>query len=157
MLVDSYTRALKRYDPDLYAGRTKDGALCVFRRVKRWEVVSESEHGFKLFDLKQRSDFVIALTSDWKMSGQPVSWGIDKVVSKIKEMDTQSNEALFEELDRQNERADEAKKRDFRNNAEAFFADYRKEFADTVDQFTGCIHSLSKDEPRKRNKDRSIK
>ncbi len=125
MLIDSYTRHLRKYDKDLYAGHTKDGVLCVLRRVKTYELVTEGDD-FKLYDLKARTQFVIALTDNWKMSGRPIPWGIDKVVTKIKEMDTQSNELLFEELDRQNEKVEETKKRDFRNNAEAFLRTIEK-------------------------------
>lgn len=156
MLVDSYTRALKRYDPDLYAGRTKDGALCVFRKFKHFELVCDDEN-FKLYNLVTKAQFVFALTDNWALSGQPRAWGIDHVLDRVKQMDTLANERFFEELDEQNEKVDKSKQREFRNEAEAFWSDHRREFIDAVDSFTGCIHSVSKDEPRKRLKDRSIK
>ena len=156
MLADSYTRALKRYDRDLYAGRTKDGALCVFRKVKSYDLVCD-DVGFKLFNLVERSQFVFALTDTWTLAGIPRAWGIDHVLGRVKEMDVKANERFFEELDEKNEKVDKSNKRKLRNEAEAFFADNRKEFAKGIDEIVGCTHTLSKDEPRKRLKDRSIK
>lgn len=156
MLADSYTRALKRYDSDLYAGRTKDGALCVFRKYKTFELVCEDD-GFKLFNLVTRPQYVFALTENWALSGKPCQWGIDHVLGRVREMDIKANERFFDELDAKNEAVDEKQRRSFRNEAEAFFADNRKGFAEMVDSFTGCTHSVSKDEPRKRLKDRSIR
>lgn len=156
MLTDVYTRSLKRYDRDLYAGRTKDGVLCVFRKVRAFELVSTDED-FKLYNLKDTIQFVLALTDNWRIGGVPRQWGVDRVLFKLREMDTAANERFFEELDAQNERVDESKRRDQRNNMEAFFADNRREFAKQIDEIVGCTHTLSKDEPRKRLKDRSIK
>lgn len=156
MLVQSYTKALKRYDPDLFAGRTKDGALCVFRNVKSFEYVCDFAES-RLMNLVERKQFVFALTDNWALSGIPRAWGIDHVLGRVKEMDVKANERFFEELDEKNEKVDELKRRSFRNEAEAFFADNRREFAKGVDEIVGCTHTLSKDEPRKRLKDRSIK
>lgn len=155
-MFDFYTRELKRYDRDLYAGRTKDGALCVFRKVKRYDLVCD-EDTFKLYYLKEDKQLVLALTDNWALTGSPRQWGIDSVLNRIREMDLQANADFFDKLDQQNEKVDESNNRHFRNEAEAFFADNRKEFADAIDEKVGCIHSLSKDERRKRLKDRSIK
>jgi hypothetical protein len=72
-------------------------------------------------------------------------------------MDLQANEALLEKLDEQNEKVDQAEQRKFRNETEAFLADNRRQFAKAFDESLGLMHSVSKDEPRKRLKDRSIK
>lgn len=156
MLTDSYTRALKRYDPDLFAQRNKDGVICVFRKHKRYEPVCVDD-GFKILNLVTDRQFVISLTENWTLRTPPRMWGIDFVLNKIREMDLLANERLLEDLDAKNEKVDESERRAFRNKAEAFFADHRKDFAKAFDQTMGCVHSLSKDEPRKRLKDRSIK
>lgn len=154
MILSSYTRALKRYDPDLYAGRTMDGAPCVFRKVKRYYPVSEWDGG-KLYELKRDKQLVFAITENWTMRTAPRDWGIDDVLGHVREIDALANARLFEELDAANDRVDESNKRALRNEMEGFWACERRRFAKATDDI--LTHSLSKDEPRKRLKDRSIK
>lgn len=156
MIDKSYTRALKRYDRDLFAEKNRDGVLCVFRLYKRYEPVCVTEE-FKFLNLVKAKQFVFSLTENWTLRTKPRMWGIDQVLNRVREIDVQANERLFEEMDAAHEKVDESNKRDLMNQAEAFFADNRKQFADSFDQVAGCIHSVSKDEPRKRKKDRSIK
>ncbi len=154
MFLSSYTRALKSYDSLLYAGRTKDGLPCVFRKSKRYEVVCEWEGG-KLLNLKDDKQFVVALTDNWTAAGKPRDWGIDFVLQKIKSIDAVANERFLEEIDAQNEKVDQSKQRALKNEMEAFWSHERRRFAKATDDI--LTHSLSKDEPRKRRKDRSIK
>jgi len=156
-LIDkSYTRALRRYDRDLFAEKNRDGVLCVFRLYKRYEPVCVTDD-FKFLNLIKAKQFVFALTENWTLLTKPRMWGIDQVLNRIREMDLRANERFFEEMDAAHERADESERRRFKNDTEAFLADNRKQFADAFDSFSGCLHSVSKDEPRKRKKDRSIK
>ena len=154
MFLSSYTKALKRYDSDLYAGRTKDGLPCVFRKFKRFELVVDSDE-FKLFNLKKADQFVFALTDTWTSLGTPREWGIDFVLQKVKSIDALANQRLFDEMDAHNEKVEESKKRGLKNEMEAFWSHERRRFAKATDGI--LTHSLSKDEPRKRLKDRSIK
>ena len=156
MFKDSYTRELKRYDKDLFAKHNQDGVMCVFRKHKRFEPVVVSE-GFKFLNLVEGIQFVFSLTENWTLSSPPRQWGIERVLNRVREIDAWNNERMFEDLDAANDRADESEKRSFKNETEAFFADHRSEFVKTFDENMGCIHSLSKDEPKKRLKDRSIK
>lgn len=157
MLLESlYTKALKSYDRELFAARTKDGVLCVFRKSKRYEPVVVSD-SFKILNLKEDKVLIFALTDTWTMGGVPRMWGVDSVLNRIKMIDTQANERFFEEMEEKNESVDKSSKRKFRNEAEAFWSDNRKEFIKAVDTTYGTTTSLSKDEPRKRLKDRSIK
>ncbi len=156
MFEASYTRVLKRHDKDLFAKRNQDGVMCVFRKNKRFEPVVVSQ-GFKLLNLVEGIQFIFSLTENWTLSTKPRQWGIDRVLERIREIDGWENERFFEEMDEHNERVDQSKRREFRNEAEAFFADNRREFAKGVDEIVGCTHTLSKDERRKRLKDRSIK
>lgn len=156
LYLKSYTRALKRYDGDLFAGRNREGLPCVFRRVKRFVPVCEDD-GFRLLNLVEGAQFVFALTDNWSSLGNPRDWGIDYVLQKVKECDALANERFFEELDAKNEAVDQEKARSLRNEMEGFWAYERRRFAKTMDENVGLTHSLSKDEPRKRLKDRSIK
>jgi len=154
MFLDSYTKALKSYDSELFAGRTKDGVPCVFRRTKRYFPIYEWEGG-KLLDLRYDKEFIIALTENWTARGKPRDWGIDRVLNRIQEIDALANEKLFDELDAQNEKVDESRKRSLRNEMEGFWSHERRRFAKATDGI--LTHSLSHDEPKKRLKDRSIK
>lgn len=156
MFEQSYTKALKRYDKDLFARRNQDGVLCVFRKQKRFEPVVVSDT-FKFLNLIEGIQYIFSLTENWTLSTKPRQWGIDRVLERIREIDGWENERMFDEIDRKNEAVDKSKERSFRNETEAFFADHRSEFVKTFDENMGCIHSLSKDEPKKRLKDRSIK
>lgn len=149
-----YTKYLKRYDPDLYCDHNRDGVICVFRKAKRYEPVCVDD-GFKFLNLTVDRQYVCALTENWSLSTKPRQWGIDHVLTKIRQIDCQANEQMFEAMDAANDAVDAAEKRKLRNEIEAFWIDNRREFAKATDDI--LVHSLSKDEPRKRKKDRSIK
>jgi hypothetical protein len=154
VILSSYTKALKNYDSLLFAGLTMDGRPGVFRRSKRYHPVCEVD-GIPLSVLKDDIQFVFALTENWTFSTPPRDWGIDFVLEKIKSVDAMANERLFEEMDAHNEKIDKSKARHLRNEMEAFWSHERNRFVKATDDI--LIHSLSKDEPRKRRKDRSIK
>lgn len=154
MILASYTRALKRYDRDLYAGRTKDGVACIFRKSKRFEPVCEL-NGIPLSVLKEDKQLVFPITSTWTMAGEPRDWGIDRVLNRVREIDALANERFFEELDAANDRIEQSKQRSMKNEMEAFWSHERRRFAKATDGI--LTHSLSKDEPKKRLRDRRIK
>jgi hypothetical protein len=154
MYLHSYTKALKRYDPDLYAGHSRDGLPCVFRRTKRYEPVCEFD-GVMLLSLIADKELVLALTDNWQGSGKPREWGIDHVLRRVRETDVLANERFFDQLDESNEKIDQAKKRSFRNEMEGFWSYERRRFAKATDDI--LTHSLSHDEPKKRLKEKSIK
>lgn len=150
----SYTKALKRYDRDLFVERTKDGALCVFRKVKRFvpECVSE---GFSFLNLIEDKQLVFALTDTWTVSGKPVDWGIDDVLGRVQKLDCWANKNFVEEMDAENEKIDAIRQKDLKNEMEAFWSDERER----VKRATSDIltHSLSKDNKRQILQDRSFK
>lgn len=155
MVKQSYTRALRGYDRDLFTDVNQDGVLCVFRKVKRYHLVWDEE--FVLYELKEGREYIFALTDNWALSGRPRAWGIETVVNRIKEIDTLANERFFDEMDEANAKADESQKRSIRNEMEGFWSYERKRFAKTMDESVGCTHSMDRTEKRKRLKDRSIK
>jgi hypothetical protein len=126
----------------------------VFRKVKRFVPVCENE-GFRLLNLTEDKQYVFALTDNWTLSGKPINWGIDDVLGRIKKLDCWANKNLFEELDAENEKVDERKRRDLRNEMDAFWSHERDRFKTATSDI--LTHSLSKDNPRKRLQDRSIK
>lgn len=154
MLISSYTKALQGYDRELFMGRTKDGVACVFRKHKRFVPVYEWEGG-RLMDLITDKQLVFALTDNWTVRGKPRQWGIDFVLNRVKEIDALANERFLEEMDEHNAKIDKSRERSMRNEMEAFWSHERRRFAKATDGI--LTHSLSKDEKRKRQKDRSIK
>ena len=154
MDLRAYTRNLKRYDKDLFAGRNREGLPCVFRKSKRYHPVIEGE-GVKLSVLMDDIQYVFAITDNWSAGGKPRHWGIDDIVWKVQSIDALANAKLFDEMDAENDRLDQIKKKDLRNEMEGFWSYERRRFAKATDDI--LTHSLSHDEPRKRLKDRSIK
>lgn len=150
----AYTRAVKRYDRDLYCDKNRMGVLCIFRRVKRYIPVVEAKD-FKLLNLAEDKQLVFSLTDTWTAQGKPRAWGVDIVLDRLREIDLQARERLIEEMDAANERVDQSLERDRRNKFEAFASDFRHIVKKETDDI--LIHSLSKDEPNKRLRDRRIK
>ncbi|MES1988822.1 MAG: hypothetical protein V4440_12500 [Pseudomonadota bacterium] len=108
-----------------------------------------------LYNLINGVQFIFALTDNWLATGTPRNWGIEFVLQRIKDIDAVANERMFEEMDAHNERVDQSRARSMKNEMEAFWSHERRRFAKATDGI--LTHSLSKDEPRKRLKDRSIK
>lgn len=150
----SYTRAVKSYERNLFCAPNLQGVLCIFRNSKRFVPVCVTDD-FKLLNLVVDKQFVFALTDTWFPNGVPRVWGIDRVLDRLREHDLQARERFFEEMDAQNERVQKSKDRAISNELEAIASEYRRDFAKATNDI--LIHSLSKDEPRKRLKDRSIK
>ena len=62
------THRLKMYDNDLYAQRSFNGVLSVYRNAYRYVKVVD-EDNVKLYDLKHSPQFIFALTDNWKTTG----------------------------------------------------------------------------------------
>jgi len=110
---------------------------------------------FHLLNLIEDKQLVFALTDNWTLSGTPRDWGIDHVVGRVRKHDAWDNKRFFEQLDEENERVDERKRRHFRNEMETFASDSRSIVAKATNGI--MTHSLSKNESKKRLKDRRIK
>ncbi len=148
------TRTLKRYDPLLFCAQSKAGNyLSVYRRIKQFLPVVDSPE-MRMLVLSEASQHVLALTDNWLASGKRRDWGMDLILEKIKSMDLANNARLFEEFEAQEEREKASADRHLDNELEAWAKDSRRAFAKATDDI--LTHSLSKDEPRKRRKDRSI-
>lgn len=154
MFPEAYTRVLKIHDRDLFVARNQDGVQCVFRKVRRESYVGEVE-GMHFSEMIEGKQFVFALTDTWGLNGRPRTWGIDTVLNRVREIDAQLRAELFEKMDDANERIDKSKARGLRNEMEAFWSHERRRFAKATDDI--LVHSLSKDEPKRRLKDRRIK
>lgn len=113
----TYNLELKAHDRDLYAERMGNGVIHVYR---------------KHADSLGPTQFVFALTDDWKATGRPVEWGIVPLITKLKACDLTSNPMLFENLIADYEKHDAAKESDRKNSFEAMAYDlahgFKKDF-----------------------------
>lgn len=150
-MLNAYTRVLKAHDKDLFCALNDIGIPCVFRRSKRFIPVVESD-GFRLMDLIKDRQYVFALTSNWAAHGRVVHWGIDRVLDRVKECDSQVNEQILEDIEREEELEAKAKERHLRNEMEAFWSDQRSRFKEATKDI--LTHSLDKSEPTKRKKEK---
>ncbi len=136
MFANSYTRAVKAYDPKLFVEQNDRGVLCVFRKESSGK------------------SYVFALTNTWGLNGKSIPWGIDRVVDRLRQIDRTLRDAV-EEADLLNEKVDQASARHVKNETEAFAKDFRRSFAKATDQI--LTHSLDKTETKRRIKDGRIK
>jgi len=139
------TKALKRYDPQLYARRVdtlkrdKSGEFMsqtqmhVFRKSARYEVMS-FEDGHILYSRPQ-GQFVFALTDNWVSKGDPRPWGIEPVMARLKALDLWNRGVdIFDEIEKEDEKDEESSKRDLKNNTESFLYDFASEFRKATGQ-----------------------
>lgn len=98
-----------------------------------------------------RPHLVFALTDNWSVKGTPVEWGIEPIIAKLKECDSYQRN-IVEDLIKSYEKADRAKQREFRNNAEAFFSHERKRFAQAMDGINTSQIKSDKNNKRRNRK-----
>lgn len=156
LYAKSYERVLKRYDGDLFIDRNPDGILCVFRKVKRFVPVIETEE-FRLMNLSEGKEYVFALTDTWGLSGNERDFGVDDVLDHLQKIDSLANARFMEAFDEANAEAERREKRALRNEMEAFFSHERNRFVKVIDENVGTTTSMDKTETKKRLKDRRIK
>lgn len=125
--VESLTRNLKAHDGELYARRASNGVIHVYRRGVRWE--SYDFGGALLHYSRPSPRFILALTENWTLKTPGVDWGIEPVLSKLKEWDPHLDDTRGEQDRMERERAEQDRKRERRNNNRAIAADMRKDFA----------------------------
>lgn len=140
----SLTRALKKYDSDLFADRSDD-LIGVYRRTIHWQ--SYDYLGALLHFSRPSLDPVLFLTDNWKINGRPVEWGIEPIMDRIRELDCWNKDRFYEEFVAERERLSNNKKRAFKNEVKARAADMRKDFAKAVNDIN--TSSLGKVDKRR--------
>lgn len=117
--VRRYTVALRSHDRDLYAERMPNNVIHVYRK-----------HPFNLGP----AQFVFAITENWLATGEPVSWGIEPLLTKLKAIDLMTNPDMFEDLMASYEKAEATKEKDMKNSFEAMAHDMYPAFKKTFSQ-----------------------
>jgi hypothetical protein len=119
-------RYIKTYDRDLFVDHDARGNLCVLRRRFRYDHFNVD--GCTLLYGRPDPEFVFALTNTWAQRGQPINWGPEVVLARLRKIDFWDNHRYFEEMERQNELVDEGRKKDFRNKCESMASEWRTAF-----------------------------
>lgn len=155
--IDSYsryiTKVVKAHDRELYARRSHLGHVSVYRNTRKAELVSHDNDGFKLYNIVNRPQHIFALTDNWTANGKPVEWGGEVVLQRLQKYDCWNRDAVGEIVDKL-EKAEEIKKKDFRNNTEAFFSDKRHVFKDAFKDIRTA--NMDKSEKRRRNREKKL-
>lgn len=133
-------RIIKSHDRDLFVERSRRGTLILKRKAEVSDVYEVD--GCTLIHNRQKPQVVFHLTDNWTATGKPVDWGADAVIERLREHDTWHNPDFFRKFEEQSERARASRKRHLRSEAEAFFSDYRREFARQTEGV--MTHSLDK-------------
>jgi hypothetical protein len=128
--VSKITYEVRKYDRKLFAIRVSNGMI---------QIVREAEHrgasdiaGDDVSHI-QHPQFILALTDDWTLQGNPVEWGLEPIMAKLNKMDSWKQEKILDKMRAAREREEEVKKQSNRNEIRARAADLRREFAKVTD------------------------
>lgn len=130
--VTQITKAVKRYDRGLYAKRVREpfGCISIYRK-------DNGGHSF-----------VFSLTKNWTFKTDPVDWGIEPILARLKAMDLWTVETAFDRIAKDEEKIKEAKARNLHNNVESFLTEFRGQFAKTFSNVNTSL--MNKIDRRKR-------
>ena len=105
---------VKEYDTKLFVRELENGMTAIYREAKNPAV--EPPH------------FILPLTEDWSTRTKAVEWGIEPLLARLREIDGHAREDIIRVLEEQYDKKQRQKKKEIRNQAEAFFTDHRSEF-----------------------------
>ncbi len=146
------TKAIKRYDRELYAEKGVEDRIDIFRRTM---VSVPYDFGdFRIVAFKEEPYRVFCLTDNWRPWGKPVEWGIEPILAKIKASDLWQRD-IVKDVNKSNEKIDASEDRSKKNEIEAFVKDFRPQFARAFDDVNTA--NLSKRNDRRFKDDRKIK
>lgn len=130
--VRTYNKYLKEMDKELFAQR--DGR---FINVYRYSPRSKSfglSNGDVLTYYVKTINHILVLTDNWMYTGNPVDWGIEPLMRKLRAMDTWTRNGMIEDMELAREYRDKSKKREQRNIHESVAKEIRSEFKKGSDQ-----------------------
>jgi len=138
------TKAVKRYDKDLVIKRATDGKLYLMRNTTRWD--SYTIDGQLFHCSRPELVSIFALTHDWSPRGQHVDMGIERLMTRIKEIDAHRSEEILERVnaDYHQAMADKEKGQDLKT--EAFAHELRGAVKHDFKDF--CMSSSKSIDPR---------
>lgn len=124
--ANQITRALKRFDRELYCAESGEGKLCVYRNSTRWETYQLDKDSY-LRIAQPTPFFIFALTDDWKYTGRRVDRGILPILERLRMSDLQKRDMMREYIEayEKNEAASQKKRL---SETEDFFKEIRPQF-----------------------------
>lgn len=142
--VERVTTEVKKYDRDLFAERSPNGAVQIYRKSVRWEAFSLGSD--RLIVSVPCNQLVVPLTDTFNFKGKPVEWGLEPISWKIRQMDAHRDDSYYEKMVENRERIAKDEKRIKENEMRAIAADMRSDFAKATNNINTA--SLSKVDPR---------
>lgn len=118
------TELVKKYDKSLYVIRTNT-MLQLWRRELPIEIGVPTSS-------RPKEHFVFALTSDWTLKGTPVDWGIEPLLSKLKESDSWRDDSYYAHMMKERNTSEDLRKRREHNNWKALGDDCQKDIRQYV-------------------------
>ena len=76
--------------------------------------------------------FILALTDTWTLQGQPVEWGMEPIMAKLRSMDSWREDTILDSIVAERERREASKAQTNKNEFRARAYDLRKEFAEAT-------------------------
>jgi hypothetical protein len=131
MRENRITKEIKLLDHKLFCEKDRLGVFHVMREGFRHESYEFGEDVIRF--LIPDPKHIVSLTHNWSISGEPVEWGLEPLIKKLREIDGWNEDAPVNHLREGMERDHESKARDRQNEAESFLKDFRKQFAKTFD------------------------
>lgn len=130
--IKDLNQSLKRYDSCLFAQETKIG---------RYDIYRKSLYG------EHPPHFLFSLTDTWLPQGQPVSYGTEVVLNRIKAHDLWRDDTFIERWISDHEKHLESKERATRNSIESFLYDFKSQFQKATDSVnTSNLKKLYREE-----------
>lgn len=137
------TKALRRYDDKLCAAKDDFGVISLYRNSTTYDIFDWE--GQKLYVSRPFRHYIMSLTHNWNIRGNPVDWGLEPIMARIKAMDLWQNDRMAIDLEAEHEKVDKSKERDFSNTVESFLYDFRSQFAKATDGInTSTLAKLDK-------------
>ncbi len=148
--AERITEVIKAYDSKLFC-KSEDGKLCIYRKSQRIE--SYDLNGTLYHFVRPSCFWILSLTHNWRMDGDPADWGIEPIMKKLKMGDLWHRD-LASEVIRQEEKHLESTQRHLDNESEAFLKDYRRKFARTFNDVR--VANMAKKDSRNNNRIKEI-
>lgn len=116
--LKSLNRALKSYDPELYAQVTRLPRIDVYRKSK--------------FNCNP-PNYIFSLTEDWSTKSNPVPWSTDIVINRLKAHDLWNQPDFMNNYIEGLKKDEEIKTKRRMSSTEDFLRDFRRQFAKAFD------------------------
>lgn len=140
---DQITKAIKKYDRELYCDWSPQGPLVIYRKGHRYEPMEVN--GVIIHYQIPSPHYVFALTDTWVITGKSIEWGIEPILARLKAMDLWRDDDIIKEHTRNYHKGEESKARDQRNSIESFLYEFRSQFAKATNNVNTSLLDKRKD------------